>query len=347
MSSAKIKIIIIGILVFVIVLLLVLKAVFIKSIPDHTGKKEEAKNLTEDEIKNILPKKLDSIFMTFGLKKEWVGERNENDTKFAFWKNVDLPEDVSALQIEAEVENLIIKYNLYARSSEDFPKPHLYTDIFQKTTSSEKIIGRINYSYHRDSTINRETSDICIVLNGLEKMNIGEVDKVLNSGLKYSIIFPNNIERSDVQALILDSKMDYILLFEIGMPEDFASDFKKDKDWRSKLYSVCGDYDKEIPIVFTNPKKQYEFETELISELLKCKNNNVFRDTVFRKITPTEKTSGVELLFADIKMKLEKGVKKIIYFLNINYSEFNFFLNECTKLERRGCKLKTFSAMTK
>lgn len=343
MTNQKKKFLITLLLVVIAIVLFFVK-VFIPVRSVNTVEPIKVKKLTDDEIKQIVPFKIDSVCYTFGIKKEGIKTINESEAKLTFSKQIDIPADLSPLQVEYEVEQIITAYGLTASSTQDYPSTNLYTDIIQQINGEEKVIGKVEY---RNNVPAREVADICFVLNGIENYPEKTIEKVLSSIYRYSIVFPNNVEKSDVQAMILDSKKDYILMFEIGTPEDFSSDFKRDKDWRAKVYSVCGDYDKDIPIVFSNPQKLFEFENELMTELLKCKDNNIFRDTIFRKIKKTEKSLPVELLFMDVKMKLEKGVKKMLYLVDLSAAEVDIFFNECFKLERKGNKLKPFSAIVK
>ena len=187
-------------------------------------------------------------------------------------------------------------------------------------------------------------------MNNLQDFSEEELNDVLNSTERYSLILPVNIEETDIQSTIFDSGKEYLLILDIGGEDDIHSDFRsnmKEKDWKSKARTLCYEYDKAGGVLLTIQSKQYKFENDVRDEFKRYRRN-VFRDTVFIDFNQLHDGGNkVKALFNDIKQRTSKANRSLIYLVNFSFEDFQNYSKKVYSLIKKGYKFMTFSSIIK
>jgi hypothetical protein len=334
----------------------------------------QVKILSSDELKKILPVKIDSIASLFGIKKEWISDANKvevvkpvkgktdkkTDSKTdkktkpvvndALWfaKKIEIPKDVSTAELNLEIKGSLFEYDFDCKANEDPKSGNLMINIFNKKDSSNKTLACVNLEF--SDKIKREAADVCLILNNVENIPLPQLEKMLLLPDKFSVVLPDMVSRIDAQTVVMDTKRDYVLFLDIGTEDDLLSEFKKEmspKEWKSKVRSTCYEYDKASGVVILNPKKIHPMETDLLMEFSKY-NLKAYKDTILIKFASDEKSvKKVSVFFNDIQTRSQKGAKSMIYLVDFNNDDINSFRNESYKLKRKGFKFYNFTEIMK
>ncbi len=373
----KIKILtIISLLIFALIL------IFLKinsknrtdsAIPEKNIEKEE-KQISSEEIKKIIPHEIDSILYLYGIKPEWIKnvsnitqlEKQQKDKNkkidktqkqiikqpptqlenLIFFKEVTLPKDIPFAELNLEIVNLLKSYKLSSISFEDPKTYNQQFNIYFTVDSAKKFIAKINFQY--SDKIKRETADICIVMDNLNIYTHVQLEKLLSSNEKFSVILPDDIHKIDLQTMVMESKKDYLVLADIGMQDDIEATFRsdmKEKDWRVKVRTLCYEFDKAAGIILRNPKMLHKLEMELLDEFSKFPVK-AYRDTMFYKYISSEKsTKKISDFFNLILSRAKNGINSQIYIVNFTDEDFQNYLSNLYFIKKRGYKFFTFSDM--
>lgn len=370
LNNTKHKIAIAGILIIV---LAVLFYFYRKNVLNNTGPQGEfsvqtVKTLTPDELKRILPAGIDSIAAEFGIKKDWIKEQGEELTqdkdkksktdktkkppppKAYLWfsKFIYIPRDIPAAELNLEIRNFLTEYDFNCTGSEEPKTGNLALTIFNNKDSAKKKIAGVDIIY--SDKVKRDAADVCIILNRVEDIPIKPLEKVLLSPEKFSVVLPDIVEKIDAQTVVLDSKRDYVLFFDIGNEDDLLAEFKTDmreKEWKSKVRTVCYEYDKASGVFILNPKKIQPYETDLLKEFSQY-NLNSYKDTMLIRFVSDEKDrKKTDALFRDITSRADRGARSMIYLVTFTQEEFDFYRQDITRLKRKGYRFFNFSEIMK
>lgn len=235
-----------------------------------------------------------------------------------------------------ELQTAVLPYNLELNSSENIETGKITSEL----TDNKKLLAKLEFN--RNSGIKRDVFELCIVLENMEKYSIEEINKILNYSSYYTVFLPRNLNRIDLQAEIINSRKEYIICFEIGDVQDYEADFRKSQEIRQKINDICNYYQKDKGLILFNPKKIYDFEKEIISNLSSCRGN-IYTDTV---LTNLKLSNGAEKKYLELESEIEKlsksqRVRKAIV-IDIPYSEFLNFISVLQKLERKGFRFVSF-----
>jgi len=371
LNNTKHKLVFAGIL---IIILAVLFYFYRKNVLNNTGPQSEfsvktVKTLTPDELKKILPAGIDSIAAEFGIKKEWIKEQDEEPPqekdkksktektkkppapmKVFLWfsKFIYLPKDVPAAELNLEIRNFLSEYDFDCTGNEEPKTGNLALTIFNNKDSAKKKIAGINIIY--SDKVKRDAADVCLILNRVEDIPIKPLEKILLSSEKFSVVLPDIVEKIDAQTVVLDSKREYVLFFDIGNEDDLLAEFKTDmreKEWKSKVRTVCYEYDKAAGVFILNPKKIHPFEFDLLKEFSQY-NINSYKDTLLIRFVSDEKNrKKTDALFRDITSRADRGARSMIYLVTFTQDEFDFYRQDITRLKRKGYKFYNFSEIMK
>lgn len=374
----KIKILAIISLVIFAVILIFLKLTSKKETEKVIQEKEirtEIKQISPDEIKKVIPHGIDSILYQYGIKPEWIKnisntpppekpkkektKKQEKQPKpvikqpvqtdnLWFIKEVSIPKDIPFAELNLEILNLLNGYNLSSISFED---PKTYNQIFNiyyTSDSAKKVIAKINFIY--SDKIKRETADICIVMDNLDSYTKQQLEKLLSTNEKFSVMLPDDINKIDLQTMVMESKKDYLVKADIGTQDDIESEFRsdmKEKDWRTKVRTICYEFDKAAGVVLKNSKMQHKMEMELLDEFSKYPVK-AYRDTIFTKYNSTENSNRkISDLFKLILSRAKNGINSQIYSVNFTEEDFQNYLSGLHVIKKRGYKFFTFSDIMK
>ena len=194
--------------------------------------------------------------------------------------------------------------------------------------------------------VKRDAADVCLILDRVEDISQGNLEEVLKSPEKFSVVLPDIVDKIDAQTIVLDSKRDYLLFMNIGTDEDLTAEFKNDmreKEWKSKVRSVCYEYDKAAGVIVLNPKKIFPLGSDILTEF-GLYNLKAYRDTVLIKFNSEETGKRkIDALFNDINVRTQKGGRSMIYLVSLTADEFKNYKEEIFKLKRKGFKFFTFT----
>jgi hypothetical protein len=371
LNNTKHKLAVAGIL---IIFLAVLFFFYRKNVLNNTGPESDfsvqtVKTLTPDELKRILPVGIDSIAAEFGIKKDWIKEQGEELTqdknkksktdrtqkqpappKVFLWfsKFIYIPRDVPAAELNLEIRNFLSEYNFDCMGNEDPKSGNLSLAIFNNRDSAKKKVAGVDIIY--SDKVKRDAADVCIILNRVEDIPIKPLEKILLAPEKFSVVLPDIVEKIDAQTVVLDSKRDYVLFFDIGNEDDLLAEFKTDmreKEWKSKVRSVCYEYDKAAGVFILNPRKIQPYETDLLKEFPQY-NLNSYKDTLLIRFVSDEKDrKKTDALFRDITSRADRGARSMIYLVTFTQDEFDYYRQDITKLKRKGYRFYNFSEIMK
>lgn len=360
LSRLQKKIIITAVLIVLTAVLFIMKLI-VTPTPENEITKSVKKDFTfrksdfKDEITEIrfIEGQIDSVLFGFGIKKDWIlapskqspkektKKQNSSTVRHEGNKIVSLPKDVPIPEIIADINfNLQIE-DISLTATEDYESGNTILSI-----SGLKSPYIVNLCY--DDKLKRDDDKICVVLNKLNDYKSEDAPKVLDALYSYSVVMPLTLDRVDLQAAIIDSKRDYIIYPEIGRAEDYESDIRKDKDWISKVYNLCTDYDKNKAIVLSNPHNAIDFEKDFIAELSKCRGY-IYRDTIFSKVAETKsKDKKISAILNELILSSKnRSSNTMVYLIKVPPEEFDEFIKIVASLEKAGIRFVTFSQFMK
>ena len=324
----------------------------------------KVRTLSTDELKKIIPAKIDSVVALFGVKKEWikedgtVAEQDKQKSKkdktkkpvppqmpnLWFFREISIPKDVPAVEINYEISNSLYELDFDCAGNEDPKNGNLLLNIYNKKDSSKKTMAAVQFVY--TDKVKRDAADVCLILDRVEDISQGNLEEVLKSPEKFSVVLPDIVDKIDAQTIVLDSKRDYLLFMNIGTDEDLTAEFKNDmreKEWKSKVRSVCYEYDKAAGVIVLNPKKIFPLGSDILTEF-GLYNLKAYRDTVLIKFNSEETGKRkIDALFNDINVRTQKGGRSMIYLVSLTADEFKNYKEEIFKLKRKGFKFFTFT----
>ncbi len=333
------------------------------------------KPLSADELKKILPGQIDSIMFVFGIKKEWIreaGTKEEKSIKSStaptsgkdkkqkeqkpekssanlwFSKEVNVPKDLSIAEVNLELAKHLSELDFTCAGNENPKDGNVLLNIYHTKDSSKKTLADINFIIN--SKIKRDAADICLILDKVEDMTIPQIEKILASTEKFSVVMPDPVNKIDAQTVVLDSKRDFVIFADIGPDDDISAEFKTDmreKEWKSKVRTICYEYEKAGGVIILNPKKQFKFETDLLGEFSRYQLR-AFKDSVLIRFSSEEKGGKkAQALFNDINIRTQKGNRSLIYLIYFLDDDFKAFFDEAAKLKRKGYRFFSFSDILK
>jgi hypothetical protein len=371
------KISVIVILILTLICVIIIKGRITKSVQEKSQDKVSKINtrISDDEILLKYPRGIDSIFFQYGLKKDWVkttiekysfkdtaskqpsGKKKKTEVtitkpkkqeKFLFTKEINVPPDVSIADINIDINNFLDSGGLSLSASEIHQSGNVVSKIYRNNDSVKVAVAILNFVPVKD--LKRDAAEICVILSNLDKLPEADLDKILNSSEKFSVVLPYDIEKSEIQAKVFDAKRDYVLIYDIGSEKDVDADFRSDmkqKEWKSKVQSMSFEYNKASGILLSARRSLPSFYSDLFQEFSRY-NKNIYSDTIFVKYETTEKAEKkIELIVTDIKNKTARGYKNIFYLVEFSSEDFDLYQKEIPELKRKGFKFKTFGEINK
>ncbi len=332
------------------------------------SKDQQKRIFTVDEIKNLVPRDIDTMLFTYGIKKEWIKDqqkefsgkpnkitdRNKSkevkeiknkpaNAEFLFQKDISLPFDISTIELTADLSTMFRYYGLSEYINEDPRKKDLNIDLSLSNDSLKKVIGNVRLIYNEK--IKREAADVCIIINNIIDYELKDAESVLKSGEGFSVVLPLNLEKSDLQSLINESKRDYVIHCILGTSDDLEADMKsdgKEKEWKIKIKGFANEFSKTSGVIIDNKRKDKIFDDKIFDELLKNKLAP-YNDTVLIKFLTKEIGSKkVNELFTNIISRTSAGRTTLVYLVNFTPDEFTYFDSQVHNLKKRGYKFLSF-----
>lgn len=342
MSKLKIKLYIVLGLLFISVILFFIKV----SLP---GKEtlpftniNTKKYSDTSEARKYFSGDVDSILKSYGIRSDWIKTNSSSISFPFFFKEVQIPGDISGNEIVSELSDFISYQGFSASGIEEFKSGNI--DLLINFNDNKSPLAGISLTYN--DALKRVAPEISIVFTGFDKYVLTECQSVLSSEEKFSVVLPDNMERSDIQAAIIDSRRDFILMFTVGDEDNLTADFrKKDRDWRTKFYSICSDYEREKPVLIKTIGSDKEFANELLLEFKKCKDY-VFSDSLLTVFESKESgKEKVDAFFSKILNEFASGKMKFYFLIEFDNKEMEYYLNKVSSFEKRGFHFRTFTEM--
>lgn len=367
----KIKILLIVSLIIFAAILVFVKGCSNKETEKTVQEKEEkaeTKQLPAEELKKSIPPQIDSILFQYGIKPEWIKNISDNPMQekpkkdktkktekpltktenLWFLKEITIPKDIPFAELNLEIVNLMNGYKLTSTSFEDPKTYNQLFNIYYSADTSKKVVAKLNFIY--SDKIKRETADICVALDNVESYSRPFLEKVLASNEKYSVMLPDDINKLDLQTLVLESKKDYLVKADIGTQDDIESEFRsdmKEKEWRTKVRTICYEFDKAGGVILKNPKLQHKMEMELLDEFSKYPIK-AYRDTILTKYNSSEKSKKkISDLFSLILSRAKNGITSQIYIVNFTEEDYQNYMEGLHIIKKRGYKFFAFSDIMK
>jgi hypothetical protein len=265
-----------------------------------------------------------------------------------FSKEVNIPKDLSVAEVNLELAKHMSELGFSCAGNENPKDGNILLNIYHTIDSSKKTLANINFIINEK--IKRDAADICLILEKVEDMTVPQLEKILASTEKFSVVMPDPVNNIDAQTVVLDSKRDFVIFADIGADDDIGAEFKTDmreKEWKSKVRTLCYEYEKAGGVILLNPKKQYKFETDLLGEFSRYQLK-AFKDSVLIRFASEEKGGKkAQVLFNDINIRTQKGNRSLIYLIYFRDDDFKAFFDEAAKLKRKGYRFFSFSDILK
>ena len=318
-KSFRGKLLIIAALVVTAILVLITQF-WLKKSDDNTTGTIETSEKTEDKLKpdlttfkQSLDKNIDSLFGAFGIKKEWIStqynahnDKNiKNSTKDADWfvKTVQIPRELSSIEVNLDLSSLINSAGLKSTTSEDIASKDITLTVLNPDTNASKLpLAKINV-IHSDK-ISRESAAFCFIINGVGDYTEEEIDKLVMNKPEFSYVFPKNLDDINIQNRLLTHKKDLMINLTIGGKENYDTDFNTsldEKGIREKVKSFTSDFSSVKNVILTRIENDIPSTVvnSIADEFTKY-NISVLKDSaVTRLLTTAEEESNdkVSVLF--------------------------------------------------
>lgn len=309
-------------------------------------------------LKQTLDKNIDSILSSFGIKKEWIStqynthnDKNiNNSTKDADWfvKTVQIPRELSSIEVNLDISSYIHAAGLNSSASEDIiSKDITITVLNPDTTVSKFPLAKIN-AVHSDK-ITRESAVFCLIINGTGEFTEEEIDKLVINKPEFSYVFPKNLDDINIQNHLLTHKNDLIINLTIGGKDNYDTDFNTsldEKGIRERVKSFTADFSSIKNVILTRAENDIPSAVinSIADEFTKY-NINVLKDSaITRLLTSAEEDSNdkISVLFNNLRSKsaLAKNIAAVI---RLEPDEVEKFYSEVLILKKLGYKFMNYS----
>ena len=318
--------------------------------------RSDTPELKKPETKGVLPQPaevnagIDSVLRDFGIESKWIKDAKENpktqknSTQLWFSKDVMIPVELPATNVNLELTSFLREKNLLVRTVEDPRSKNLRMDVLISADTVRGKIGLIRLSY--SDSVKRISSAVCIILDSLEYLSIDDAGKIINSGEEFSVIMPLRNDKADFQSLITDRKRDYLVELTYGGEESYEADFREgmsEKEWRSKIRSLCFNFPSMSGVILRGKNLPSEFANNIKDEFDKF-GMKVFADTNF--VDAWYKSERPERLITELKNKSSAGSKKILMITSLSAADFEEFTSKSAALRKRGFRFIDFKEIS-
>ncbi len=358
--SNKQKFLVILIIIPVIAVLLIVNSFITGSSEEQIQNQEVA--LTSEALKQVIPAHIDSILFSFGIKKDWIKNLNPSvdtiktkkvdklPTRYkSSWllKQVSVPKDLPLSTINYELTNYLHSLKLNTIAYEDPKNSAVSLEVLNNEADTGNVEAVIQLVYN-DSLV-REASEIALILTNTEQYALNDLKGMLDMPEEFAMVLPIDYKYSDLQSAILESGKDYVLVYSVGVEDDFSADFRDkmpEKEWKSKIKSISAAFPKSSAIILNNPEELYKYEKAVREQFLEYRPN-VFRDTLYTDLSKLDGGHPVEVMYNDIIEKSKAGKKYLIYMAEFSPGDFKYYIDKMYELRKKGYKFVSLSRILK
>ena len=369
LKSFRNKVILIISLIVVVSVLLISK--YVLKNDTETEKNETFLTTDSGNVSNISgkydPEKLraelspgiDSVLRNFGIKNEWIsnsgeekllkkGTKQVNREADLFVKNVLIPNELSSIEVNADLSSYLRSLGLKSTVNEDILTKNIIITVNADDTLQGKLpLAKINID-HSDK-VKRESAIICVIINNINEFEPEDIDKLLLNKNEFSYVFPRNLDDIDLQNKLMHSKKDIIINMTAGGRENYETDFNASMDEKAiheRVKSFSSDYPTVTTVLLT--KKDSDLPPQFMGIIASDFANykiKVISDNDLTKLIPKadEDSKNKFILFAsNIKSKAALS-KSIITTISVDKDDLETFYDEILILKKLGYKFYNYS----
>jgi len=158
---------------------------------------------------------------------------------------------------------------------------------------------------------------------------------------------PLRNDKADYQSIITDRKRDFLIELTYGNEESFEADFRdgmNQKEWRSKIRSLCLSFPSASGIIISGKDLSSEFGKNITEEFEKF-GQKVFADTSFS--SASYESAKADNIISDINSKNNSGIRNILMITSLNFSEFEELIRKTQPLRLKGYRFSDFGDITR
>lgn len=311
---------------------------------------------------------IDSVLRNFGIKNEWIKNewiKNEspgvtNDVKSQkktlknttnpaelFVKNVIIPNDLTSIEVNADLTGYLSSLGLGTSVNEDIISKDIVITVNNPDSAIKLPLAKLNIS-HSDK-IHRESAIVCVIINNITEYSIEDVDKFLINKSEFSFVFPRSLDEIDLQNKLLHSKKDVIINLTVGGRENYETDFNASMDEKAildRVKSFSVDFPTVTSVILT--KKDSEADPKLIASIINHLSSyriKVIPDTELAQLVTKAEDESKEkyTLFASNLKTKGSLAKSVITSIAVSKDDFGLFYDEILRLKKLGYKFYNFA----
>ena len=284
---------------------------------------------------NNIDIKIDSLLYTFGIDKSWLTTKYKNGS---FDKTVLIPKDISTVEINLDLSNLLHEAGYSTIVTEDILTREITVNISGNDTLADKKYGKITVRY--SDKLSRNTSVICLVIEDVHKYSEKEIDALLLDKNEFSFLFPRNLDYLDKINKLHSAGKDIIIRFSAGGETSYDSDFTSDFS-QKRIRDVIMSFNMDFPwvsnvMLFNEGNVQEDFINTIRQEFSRY-NIKVTADTALTEIIPLQNEADLKLITEKINWLISQR-KNFICIVKISPDDFNEFYNHILILKKYGHK---------
>ncbi|HAX48364.1 MAG TPA: hypothetical protein PK850_12105 [Ignavibacteria bacterium] len=318
-----------------------------------------AENLSNEQLRSILSTGVDSVLGIFGIKNDWISNsvdeksqkktvKNESGQTELFTKTVLIPNELSSIEVNAELSSYFKNYGLVTAVNEDIITKDVVISVMYSDTAKSKLpLAKINIVH--SEKVHRESAIVCVIINNITEYDPEDVDKLLINKSEFSFVFPRNLDEIDLQNKLLHHKKDVIINLTVGGRDNYETDFTASMDEkaiRERVKSFSVDFPTVTTVILTkkdndiNPAFVNAVANDLSSFKIKVIHDNEL--AVLYNKAEEESKDKFTILAGNLKSKGNLS-KSIVTSIKVNKDEFGIFYDEVLKLKRLGYKFYNFA----
>ncbi len=324
-----------------------------------SGITTDEKTLNTPAVKEQFAAGIDSVLFNFGIKKEWISSPGENKNPKQkekttqaesewFTKNVMIPNDLSTIEVNADVTAYCKSVGFETSANEDIITKDITLLISKPDTNKAKLpLAKINIT-HSDK-IKRESAMFCVIINNIAEYRPEDVDKLIINKNEFSYVFPRNLDDIDIQNKMLHSKKDILINLSVGAKENYDTDFNSsmdEKTIRERVKSFTTDFPTIGTVILYKAEADVQPQAiETIAAEFSKYNIRVIKDSeLTQMLTKAEEESKdkYSVLAANMKNRAAQS-RSFVTMISVDKDSFTGFYDEIMRMKKLGYRFYSFT----
>ncbi|MBL8016474.1 MAG: hypothetical protein JNK43_04325 [Ignavibacteria bacterium] len=326
---------------------------------DVLGITNDEKTLNTPAVKEQFAAGIDSVLSNFGIKKEWISSPGENKNPKQkdktpqaesewFTKNVMIPNDLSTIEVNADVTAYCKSVGLETSANEDIITKDISLLITRPDTNKSKLpLAKINIT-HSDK-IKRETAMFCVIINNITDYKPEDVDRLIINKNEFSYVFPRNLDDIDIQNKMLHSKKDILINLSVGAGGNYDTDFNSsmdEKTIRERVKSFTTDFPTFGTVILYKAEADVQPQViETIAAEFSKYNIRVIKDSELTQMlskAEEESKDKYSVLAANMKNRAAQS-RSFVTMISVDKDSFTGFYDEIMRLKKLGYRFYSFT----